>query len=89
MKQKTKYMLFYKQNKIVNKLNLRINNNIINETVKCNFLGLHINSRLTWDAHITEVSTKIIRTTGIIKKLQLIVAKKYIAIYILFDITTY
>ena len=68
---KTKYMLFHKQNKIINKLNLRINNNIINETDKFNFLGLHINSRLTWDSHIKEVSTKIIRTTGIIKKLQL------------------
>ena len=68
---KTKYMLFHKQNKIINKLNLRINNNIINETDKFNFLRLHINSRLTWDSHIKEVSTKIIRTTGIIKKLQL------------------
>ena len=64
-------MLFHKQNKIINKLNLRINNNIINETDKFNFLGLHINSRLTWDSHIKEVSTKIIRTTGIIEKLQL------------------
>ena len=64
-------MLFHKQNKIINKLDLRINNNIINETDKFNFLGLHINSRLTWDSHIKEVSTKIIRTTGIIKKLQL------------------
>ena len=35
------------------------------------FLGLHINSRLTWDSHIKEVSTKIMRTTGIINKLQL------------------
>ena len=35
---KTKYMLFHKQNKIINKLNLRINNNIINETDKLNFL---------------------------------------------------
>ena len=64
-------MLFHKQNKIINKLNLRINNNITNETDKFNFLGLHINSCLTWDSHIKEVSTKIIRTTGIIKKLQL------------------
>ena len=30
-----------------------------------------MNSSLTWDSHIKEVSTKIIRTTGIIKKLQL------------------
>ena len=59
-------MLFHKQNKIINKLNLRIN--IINETDKFIFLGVHINSRLTWDSHIKEVSTKIIRTTGIIKK---------------------
>ena len=66
---KKKYMLFHKQNKIINKLNLRINNNIINETDKFNFLGLHINSRLTWDAHIKEVSSKIIRTTSIIKKI--------------------
>ena len=64
-------MLFHKQNKIINKLNLRISNKIINETDKFNFLGLHINSRLTWDPHIKEVSTKIIRTAGIIKKLQL------------------
>ena len=65
-------MLFHKQSKIINKLNLRINiNNIINETDNFNFLGLHINSRLTWDAHIKKVSTKILRTTGIIKKLQL------------------
>ena len=52
-------MLFHKQNNIINKLNLRINNNIINETDKFNSLGLHINSRLTWDSHIKEVSTKI------------------------------
>ena len=65
-------MLFHKQNKIINKLNLRINNNIIrNETEKFNSLGLQINSRLTWDALIKEVSTKIMRTTSIIKKLQL------------------
>ena len=72
---KKKYMLFHKQNKIINKLNLRINNNIINATNKFNFLGLHINSHLTWDSHIKEVSTKIIRTTGIIKKLRSIFPK--------------
>ena len=66
-------MLFHKQNKIINKLNFRINKNIINDTEKFNFLGLHINSRLTWDAHIKVVSTKI--TTGIIKKLQLTLLK--------------
>ena len=48
-----------------------MNNNIINESDKFNFLGLHINSRLTWDSHIKEISNKIIRTTCIIKKLQL------------------
>ena len=44
-----KYMLFHKQNKIINNSNLRIKSNIINKTDKFNFLGLHINSRLTWD----------------------------------------
>ena len=39
--------------------------------LKIKFLGLHMNSRLTWDSHIKEISTKMIRTTGIIKKLQL------------------
>ena len=55
--------------KIINKLNLRINN-IINEIDQFNFLGQHLNSCITWDAHIKEVSTKIlpfIRTTGIIQ----------------------
>ena len=57
---KTKYMLFHKQNKIINQLYLRINNNIINETDKFIFLGLHMNSRLSWDSRIKEVLTKII-----------------------------
>ena len=33
------YILFHKQNKIITKLNLRINNNIINEIDQFNFLG--------------------------------------------------
>ena len=43
----------------------------MNEIDQFKFLGLDIYSRLTCNAHSKEVSTKIIRTTGIIKKLQL------------------
>ena len=40
--------------------------------ISLTFLGLHINSHLTWDTHIKEVSTKSMRTDGIIRKVQLI-----------------
>ena len=44
---KTKYMMFHKHNKIVEHLDLHVNNNAIEKVDNFNFLGLHLNTRLT------------------------------------------
>ena len=67
---KTKYMMFHKHNKIVEHLDLHVNNNAIEKVDNFNFLGLHLNTRLTWHTHVSEISKKISRAVGIIKKMQ-------------------
>ena len=67
---KTRYMMFHKHNKIVEHLDLHVNNNDIEKVDNFNFLGLHLNTRLTWHTHVSEISKKISRAVGIIKKMQ-------------------
>ena len=72
---KSKYMIFSKPNKNIPVLQLRINNANIDEVQNFNFLGLQVSSDITWNLHIHEISKKISRIIGILKKLQLIVPK--------------
>ena len=44
---KTKYMMFHKHNKIVEHFDLHVNNSAIEKVDNLNFLGLHLNTRLT------------------------------------------
>ena len=63
------HIMFRKQNK-----NMVLINNVNIESVQnFNFLGLHLSSDMTWNFHINEVSKKISRNIGILKKLQIIV----------------
>ena len=73
---KTKYMLFHKHYKIVPTLELKINDSSIDQVSTFNFLGLHINSQLTWQTHTDENSKKISRVIGLIYKLQYILPQK-------------
>ena len=73
---KTKYMIFHKHNKAVPNLKLSINGRTIDQGTRFNFLGLHLNSQLTWHTHIEEISKKISRVTGIIYKMQNILPSK-------------
>ena len=70
---KSKYIMFRKQNKNIRLFNIHINNINIESVQNFNFLGLHLSSDMTWNFHINEVSKKISRNIGILKKLQLIV----------------
>ena len=70
---KSKYIMFRKQNKNIPLFNIHINNVNIESVQNFNFLGLHLSSDMTWNFHINEVSKKISRNIGILKKLQLIV----------------
>ena len=73
---KTKYMLFHKHNIVVPTLELKINDSSIDQVSSFNFLGLHINSQLTWQTHIDEISKKMYRVIGLIYKLQYILHQK-------------
>ena len=64
-----------KPNKNIPVLQLRINNANIDEVQNLNFLGLQVSSDITWNLHINEISKKISRIIGILKKLKLIVPK--------------
>ena len=46
-------MMFHKHNKIVEHLN-----NAIEKVDNFNFLGLHLNTGLTWHTHVSEISKK-------------------------------
>ena len=72
---KSKYMIFGKPNKNIPVVQLRINNANIDEVQNFNFLGLQVSSDITWNLHINEISKKISRIFGVLKKLQLIVSK--------------
>ena len=72
---KSKYMIYGKPNKNIPVLQLRINSANIDEVQNFNFLGLQVSSDITWNLHINEISKKISRIIGILKKLQLIVPK--------------
>ena len=64
-------MMFREQNKNLPSFNIHINNVNIESVQNFNFLGLHLSSNMTWNFHIhvNEVSTKISRNIGILKKL--------------------
>ena len=68
-------MIFSKPNKNRPVLQLHINNANIDEVQNLNFLSLQVSSDITWNLHINEISKKISRIIGILKKLQLIVPK--------------
>ena len=70
-------MLFYKHNETLPNLKLSINGHTIDQVTGFNFLGLHLNSQLTWHTHIEEISKKISRVTGIIYKMQNIPPSKF------------
>ena len=68
---KTKHIVFRSTNKKL-KQDVKVSvNNVIIEYVKCTtFLGITIGEYLIWNNHITEVSKKITRASGIIAKIR-------------------
>ena len=69
-------MIFSKPNKNIPVLQLRINNANIDEVQNFNFLGLQVSSDITWNLHINEISKKISRIIGILKKTTTYSAEK-------------
>ena len=67
---KSKYMVFATEKKKVKAMHIKINNVELEEVKTFNFLGLTIDSCLTWLPHINQVRSKVGRIIGILNKLK-------------------
>ncbi len=70
--QKCTYMIFCnkKKNCDVHNLKIIISNHEIPKVDFTKFLGVYIDSRLSWKVHITEICKKISKSIGIISRLK-------------------
>ena len=66
---KTHYMIFHRSRRKFNRIeNVIINNSIIEERYSTTFLGVIIDSGLTWAEHVAYVKNKVSNGIGIINK---------------------
>ena len=68
---KTNFIVFHPYNKPINKrIAIKINNKAIKEKEYIKYLGILINSTLSWMHHVSNISKKISRSIGIMYKLR-------------------
>ena len=73
---KTNTMVFQKNLAVNNLIQIMIDNNKIQQVTSNKFLGVTINSDLTWKNHINLVTTKIARAIGVIRRIRYRLSKK-------------
>ena len=69
---KTKFMVFHTRNKSVRYPCLKINGKLIERVTQFNFLGLILESNMSWNLHINHISLKISKAIGILYRLKTI-----------------
>ena len=69
---KTKFMIFHNKNKKIIHLvsNITVNNIMIEHVEDFNFLGITVNEMLNWNIYISNLSTKVSKSIGILYKLK-------------------
>ena len=65
---KTFYMLFHRRRIKTDNLKLTIGQSTLKQTSQCKYLGLIIDNKLNWAAHIAHVKSKISKCVGILMK---------------------
>ena len=73
---KTNFVIFHAINKPVHNVTLKINKQAINETKYVKYLGILIDSHLTFNHHIDELTKKISRSIGVLYKVRYYVNTK-------------
>ena len=63
---KTKFLVFHTRNKSVRYPSLKINGKLIERVTQFNFLGLILESNISWNLHINHISLKISKAIGIL-----------------------
>ena len=67
---KTKFMGFHTHNRSVSYPDLQINGNKIERVTEFNFLGLVLQSNLSWNKHINNISLTVSKAIGIVYRLK-------------------
>ena len=68
---KTNFVIFHsQQRKITDQIVLRIRHKKINQESSVKFLGVLLDSNLSWKSHLTELSKKLAGTAGLFKKIR-------------------
>ena len=67
---KTKFMVFHNSNRLVRYPNLLINGRPIERVTQFNFLGLILQSNMSWSMHTDHISLKVSKAIGIIYRLK-------------------
>ena len=74
---KTKYMIFSNRRDIED-IDIRISNTKIERTYEERFLGVIMDSKLSWNAHRQKLASKLSQNAGILQKLKNIVPQKVV-----------
>ena len=67
---KTRYMIFHQPQKKFKIPVIKIKNTLIERVETFNFLGIILDTNLTWNSHIMKISNKISKSLGILNKLK-------------------
>ena len=74
---KTKFLVFHPYNKPVKqKITLKIHKKAISESEYIKYLGVMVDSTLTWNIHIDKISKTISRAIGLLYKIRPFVNNK-------------
>ena len=73
---KTFYMLFHRRRIKTDNLKLTIGQGTLKQTSQCKYLGLIIDNKLNWAAHIAHVKSKISKCVGILMKARPSLSRK-------------
>ena len=65
---KTHYMIFTPRNKIIDDIDIKFCNNVIERVYVSKFLGVQIDSQLTWKTHVEYTCKKLSKSIGILSK---------------------
>jgi len=67
---KTKAMVFHMPQKTVQPPQLIIENSVIEYVTEFNFLGITLDSNLSWKAHVSKIHTKVSRTIAVMNRMK-------------------
>ena len=67
---KTKLMIFHRQQKRVKELNIIINDTNIERVQSFNFLGITLSENMSWTNHVLSIKKKISKVVGILYRLR-------------------